>query len=70
VRSRGLGIAVRIADGNARALHTVTAEVLFQIGLLAKPADSPLARFFRPALNNYRGLTVGSLQPLFELRRA
>ena len=70
VRSRGLGIAVRIADGNARALHTVTAEVLFQIGLLAKPADSPLARVFRPALTNYRGLTVGSLQPLFELRRA
>jgi L-asparaginase II len=70
VRSRGLGIAVRIADGNARALHTVTAEVLFQMGLVAKPADSALARVFRPALTNYRGLTVGSLQPLFELRRA
>jgi hypothetical protein len=40
------------------------------MGLVAKPADSALARVFRPALTNYRGLTVGSLQPLFELRRA
>jgi L-asparaginase II len=67
VRSRNLGIAVRIADGNARALHAVTVEVLHQIGLLAKPADSALARYFRPTLTNYRGLTVGALQPLFEL---
>jgi L-asparaginase II len=70
VRARGLGIAVRIADGNARALHTVTIEVLHQMGLLPRPADSPLARDFRPSLTNYRGLTVGSLQPLFELPRA
>jgi len=69
VRSRDLGIAVRIADGNARALHAVTAEVLHQIGLLAKPADSALARYFRPSLTNYRGQTTGSLQPLFELGR-
>jgi L-asparaginase II len=67
VRSRRLGIAVRIADGNARALHTVTAEVLYQIGLLARPADSPLAGMFRPPLTNYRGMKVGSLQPLFDL---
>jgi len=67
IRSRGLGIAVRIADGNARALHTVTTEVLYQLGLLPRPADSPLARTFRPPLTNYRGLAVGTLQPLFEL---
>jgi L-asparaginase II len=67
VRSRGLGIAVRIADGNARALHTVAAEVLYQIGLLDKPTEGPLARVFRPTLTNYGGLTVGGLQPLFQL---
>ncbi|HEX4597267.1 MAG TPA: asparaginase [Burkholderiaceae bacterium] len=69
IRSRGLGIAVRIADGNARALHSVTTEVLHQLGLLAKPAGSPLARTFRPPLTNYRGVTVGSLLPLFELTK-
>jgi L-asparaginase II len=67
IGSRGLGIAIRIADGNARALHTVTAEVLYQIGLLPRPADSPLAGTFRPPLTNYRGVKVGSLQPLFDL---
>jgi len=70
VRSRALGIAVRIADGNARALDAVTAEVLYQIGLLADPAHSPLARSFRPSLTNYQGLVVGSLRPLFQLSRA
>jgi L-asparaginase II len=69
VCSRALGIAVRIADGSARALHAVTAEVLYQIGLLADPAESPLAHSFRPSLTNYRGLVVGSSQPLFELSR-
>jgi hypothetical protein len=48
----------------------VTAEVLYQIGLLPKPADSALARYFRPCLTNYRGQTVGALQPLFELAKA
>jgi L-asparaginase II len=70
VASLGLGVVVRIADGNARALHTVTAEVLHQIGLLPKPAHTPLASMFRPALTNYAGLAVGSLEPLFELALA
>ena len=65
--SRGLGIAVRIADGDARAVHTVTVEVLHRLGLLPRPADSPLAAMFRPALANYAGLRVGALLPLFEL---
>ena len=69
VRSRSLGIAVRISDGNARALHTVTAEVLFQLGLLPRPAESPVAHMFRPPLGNYRGLEVGRLEPLFTLGR-
>jgi L-asparaginase II len=67
VGSLGLGIAVRIADGNARALHTVTTEVLHRMGLLPNPADTPLGRTFRPPLTNYSGQTVGSLQPVFEL---
>lgn len=70
VCSRGLGIAVRIADGNAPALHAVTTEVLHQVGLLARPAESPLGASFRPSLTNCRGLKVGSLQPLFELAEA
>jgi len=69
VRSCAIGIAIRLADGNARALHAVTAEVLHQLGLLERPQDSPLAAEFRPQIKNYRGIVVGALQPLLELRR-
>ena len=34
VRSRGWGIAIKVADGNARGLHPATVAVLEQVGLL------------------------------------
>ncbi len=67
VRSRGLGIAIRIADGNLRARHAVTVEVLYQLGLIQAPVPPALAPHFRPALSNVRGQPVGALVPLFTL---
>ncbi len=69
IRSRGLGIAVRIAGADMRALHVATVEVLHQIGLLDAPLRSPLARHFRPAAYNARGIETGRYRPLFELPR-
>jgi L-asparaginase II len=69
IRSRGLGIAVRIAGADMRALHVATVEVLHQIGLLDEPLRSPLARHFRPAAYNARGIETGRYRPLFELPR-
>jgi len=69
VRSKGLGIAIRVAGGDAAALHATTAEVLHQTGLLDEPLCSPLASSFRPALRNARGLTTGHLLALFRLPR-
>jgi L-asparaginase II len=69
VRAQGLGIAVRIASGDARALHVATVEVLHQIGLLDDPLRSPLARHFRPAAHNARGTETGRYRPLFKLPR-
>ncbi len=69
VRSRGLGIAVRIADGNPRALMATTVEVLQQLDLLGDPATTALARYARPAVRNYRGTEVGRVRPLFDLKR-
>ena len=34
VRSRGIGIAIKVADGAARGLHPATVTVLDQLGLL------------------------------------
>ena len=67
IRSAGLGIAVKLADGNARALCTATIAVLQQIGLLPNPEDSPLAAWVRPQARNYAGIRTGETRAVFRL---
>jgi L-asparaginase II len=69
IRNRGIGIAVRVADGNKRALLAVTVELLRQLRLIDDPAATPLARYARPAVKNYRGTEVGRVETLFSLPR-
>jgi len=69
VRSQGLGIAIRIAGGDTAAVHVATVDVLHQIGLLEEPLRGPLARHFRPASHNARGIETGRFRPLFRLPR-
>jgi L-asparaginase II len=68
IKSRGIGIAIRIADGNARALHAATAAVLEQLDLLSNVQGTPLARFARPVVRNLAGVEVGRVEPIFSLR--
>ena len=68
IRSKGLGVAVRIADGNPRALHAATVEVLQQLGLLADPSGTPLAVYDCPPIRNYRGVETGGVVPVLTLR--
>ena len=70
IRSAGLGIAIKIADGAARALHTTTYSVLDQLGLLDRSRREMLEQYRQPALKNVRGTVVGDVRPVFELRRA
>jgi L-asparaginase II len=69
IRSKGIGIAIRVADGNRRALHVATLGVLQQLGLLDEPAATPLAPIDERVIRNYRGTTVGTVEPLFALPR-
>lgn len=69
IRSLGLGIAIRIANGSTWALHVATVEVLHQLGLLDDPLRSPLASHFRPAEYNAAGRETGRALPLFGLPR-
>jgi L-asparaginase II len=69
IRSKGIGIAVRVADGNTRALLAATVEVLQQLKLIDDAATTPLARYARPRIANYRGTVVGEVAPLFTLPR-
>jgi L-asparaginase II len=63
VRSRGLGIAIKVADGHKRGLYPATVAVLDQLGLLDDAARQVLAPWSRPAMTNYRGIVTGEIRP-------
>lgn len=70
IRSAGLGIAIKIGDGNMRALYTAAVSVLQQLGLIDRPEDSPLAPWVRPQLKNFMGLHTGEVRAAFRLEKA
>jgi L-asparaginase II len=63
VRSRGWGIAVKVADGAKRGLHPATVEVLDQLGLLDAGQRAELAPWREPTVKNYRGTVTGAVRP-------
>jgi L-asparaginase II len=67
IASKGLGIAVRICDGNPRALHAATIEALRQLDAMPGTVPADFARFERPPIRNLRGTEVGRVQPVFRL---
>lgn len=67
IRSKGLGIAIKIADGHAQARYVAAVQVLRTLGL-ADPDDPHLARYARMPLHNIAGLRVGELRPVFALQ--
>jgi L-asparaginase II len=69
IRSKGIGVAIRIADGDRRALLAATVEVLQQLRLVDDVSSTPLARYARPAIHNVAGTVTGAVTPLFALPR-
>jgi L-asparaginase II len=69
VRSAGIGIAIKVADGNARALAPTTVSVLQQLGLIKSLDGSPLASWVRPQIKNYMGLHTGEIRPVVQLTK-
>jgi L-asparaginase II len=66
---RGWGLALKIEDGNARAVAIAVAEALRQIDALTASEVEALASHARPLVANYRGEIVGEAVPVFELAR-
>jgi L-asparaginase II len=67
VRSHGLGIAVKVADGQKRGLYPTVIAVLEQLGLLDAPARTALEAWRQPAVRNYRGIATGDVHPIVVL---
>ena len=63
VRSHGLGIAIKVADGQKRGLYPAVVAVLDQLGLLDAAAREALAPWGRRTVRNYRGLATGEVRP-------
>lgn len=70
IRSAGLGIALKVADGNARGLYPAAISVLRQLGLLPSPETTPLAVWARPQIYNLKGLLTGEVRAVVELAKA
>jgi L-asparaginase II len=70
VRSHGLGIAIKVADGAKRGLYPATVATLDQLGLLDAVQRAELAPWREPAVRNYRGIVTGAVRPLVVLDKA
>lgn len=62
VRGRGLGIAVKMEDGDARAVPPVLYAILSQLDVLSPAAADSLAEWREPIVRNTRGDVVGSIR--------
>ncbi len=67
IGARRWGIAIKIADGAARALQVAAVEVLRQLGLLDRGRDRLLAGYAPLALHNARGTRTGEVRAVFRL---
>lgn len=69
VRSAGLGVAIKIADGSLPALYCAAVAVLEHLGLLDETRRQDLSVYARPAFKNHRGIVTGEMRPAFGLVR-
>lgn len=60
---RGLGIALKIADGNARARPAALMAILDHLGILSDVEKDQLQAHSNPKVINSRGVTVGEIRP-------
>ncbi|MCL4440498.1 MAG: asparaginase [Firmicutes bacterium] len=64
---RGIGVAIKIEDGNNRAAEPAAIEVLRQVKLLSEAELQALAHIHKVAVKNHRRETVGEIKPVFRL---
>lgn len=68
-RSRGQALALKISDGNARAVHAATVEALEQLGWLDDAQREALRPWRGEILTSVKGAPVGDRRAVFRLAR-
>ncbi len=66
----GLGVALKVEDGQQRALNPSIISILEQLDLLTPAARELLTRYRQPAILNHRKETVGLIRPVFRLEKS
>lgn len=67
---QGLGITVKILDGNHRALGPVIVDLFKQLGLIDNMEKFPLLhKYEAPEIKNYRKIVTGKIVTDFKLRK-
>lgn len=69
IRSLGLGIAVKVADGNMRGLHPATIAVLEQLGVMTDALREMLKAWAQPVIKSAVGTPVGRIVPAVQLQQ-
>lgn len=69
IPERGIGIAVKIEDGNRRALGPAVTSALEALGLIGADEKRALAQHAGDRLRNFAGLEVGLVRGVIRLRR-
>ena len=60
---KGLGIALKVADGAGRAADMAMVALLRYVGAISHEMQRALEPRFEPVLKNWRGFTVGAIRP-------
>ena len=62
-----LGVALKITDGNSRAVPPISMRVLEELGIIGTREMANLARYREPEVRNLQNELVGRLMPVFHL---
>jgi L-asparaginase II len=62
IPERGLGVVLKVEDGNARALAPATCAVLDALGVWAAGEEAATETLRRPIVKNYAGMDAGAIE--------
>ena len=68
ILDKGLGLAVKVDDGNSRVIPTLVASTLEQMGVLSIEERVALQRFLHPEIKNHAGTVVGDIRSVMTLK--
>jgi L-asparaginase II len=70
IHSKGLGIAVKIQDGSIRAVDPAVIETLVQLKTLPSGIAEELEHFHYLPVKTWSGRVIGSITPVFALKKS